>query len=229
MDFSVVIPFHANGDPNREAALDRVVEWLVPHGWPVIVEHAPPDRPWSKGEVVDAGVRRTETPGVVIHDADVLVAHAAVATCATAVTVGHAWAQPHGEVYRLNRKMTRAVIAHQAHGIPNPFLGAGALERRPHPAPPGGGLVVLSRATYDLVGGIDPRFVGWGGEDISFARALDTLAGPAFRMREPMWHLWHEPQPTVLPRRGSADTERLASRYLDAVGNVEQMAEVVRR
>jgi hypothetical protein len=211
-DFTVVIPYTSTGDPNRDAALAHVVEWLAAgFAWPIVVEPGDPSRPWAKGEVVDAAVRRTTSPGLVIHDADVLVAHAAVGACITAVTVGRAWAQPHGDVYRLSRTSTLSVLAHAMRG-PHHHLGGAALERRPHPGPPGGGIVVLSRDAYDAVGGIDPRFVGWGGEDISFARALDTLAGPAFRMREPMWHLWHEPQPTDLPRRGSRETEALASR-----------------
>lgn len=227
-DFTVVIPFAPNGDPHREAACAFVVDWLAPLGWPILVEEADPSERWSKGVVVDRAVQRTSTAGLVISDADVVVHHAAIATCATAVVAGHPWAFPHSEVYRLAPRLTLDVLAHRTKG-PSHFVGGAALERRAHAAPRGGGLVVLSRASYDVVGGIDPRFYGWGGEDISFGRALDTLAGPPFTLREPMWHLYHQPQEILPGRRASAESEALASRYLDAVGNVKQMAEVVRR
>lgn len=226
-DFTVVVPFAANDDPYREAALDFVVEWLRPHGWPIVVEPGDPD-PWSKGATIARAMRRVSTPGLVLHDADVLVEHSAVTSCASAVVAGYAWAQPHDEVFRLSRRTTQLVLARQMRG-PHPFLGIAALDRPRHLAARGGGIVVLSRDAYDLVGGIDPRFVGWGGEDISFARALDTLAGPSFRLRVPMWHLYHEPQ-TILPgRRASPESERLASQYLDAVGSEEQMRSVIER
>jgi len=198
-DFTVVIPFAPCADPHREAACQHVVDWLRPLGWPIVVEEADPQEPWSKGAIVDRAVQRTETAGLVISDADVLVHHAAIATCATAVVAGWAWAIPHSDVYRLSPRMTLDVLSHATKG-PSHFLGGAQLERRPHAAPRGGGIVVVSRESYDLVGGIDPRFVGWGGEDISFGRALDTLAGPAFTLREPMWHLYHQPQ-VILPGR----------------------------
>jgi hypothetical protein len=227
VDFTVLVPY-ASTDPQRDAARQFVVEWLAPLGWPIVVADGDPDRPWSKGAALAATVGSVDTPGLVIHDADVIVEHAALTSCAQAVVAGHAWAQPHRDVYRLSRRATHMVLARQMFG-PHHFLAGTALERRPHAGPPGGGIVFLSRAAYDTVGGIDPRFVGWGGEDISFARALDTLVGPAFRLAAPMWHLWHPPQPMVEPRRGSPETERLASRYLDAVGDVERMREVVTR
>lgn len=227
-DFTVVVPFDGCGDPHRDAALEFVVAWIGALGYPVVVERAEPGEPWSKGAVVDRAVQRTETAGLIISDGDVVVHHHAIATCASAVVSGWAWAYPHDLVYRLSPRVTLDVLAHRTKG-PSHFLGGGSLERRPHAAPRGGGLVVLSRDAYDAVGGIDPRFYGWGGEDISFGRALDTLAGPAYTLREPMWHLYHEPQEIRPGRRASEESERLASRYLDAVGNADAMREVVTR
>lgn len=225
-DFTVIVPFCGHDDPFRESALDFVLRWLQPHGWPVVVGYGDPNEPWSKGAVVDRAVSTVDTPGLVIHDADVIVEPDALSSCASAVVSGWPWAQPHSEVYRLARRTTQLVIAGAVAG-PHHALGGAALERRPHYAPPGGGIVVLSRAAYDTVGGIDPRFVGWGGEDISFARALDTLTGPAFRLRVAMWHLFHPPQIILPGRRGSPETEALASKYLDAAGDPVAMAEVV--
>jgi len=58
-----------------------------------------------------------------------------------------------------------------------------------------GGCWVLDRRTYDAVGGIDPRFEGWGGEDESFCRAVKILVGPVLLLEGDAWHLPHPPHP----------------------------------
>lgn len=56
------------------------------------------------------------------------------------------------------------------------------------------GVVVVHRELWNLVGGMDDRFVGWGGEDDAFADACETLgAGPPLRLDGELWHLWHPP------------------------------------
>jgi hypothetical protein len=56
--------------------------------------------------------------------------------------------------------------------------------------------VAVSRGTWDLVGGFDERFVGWGGEDTAFLLACETLTGmPAHFEQAECLHLWHEAQP----------------------------------
>jgi hypothetical protein len=140
VDFTVLVPY-ASTDPQRDAARQFVVEWLAPLGWPIVVADGDPDRPWSKGAALAATVGSVDTPGLVIHDADVIVEHAALTSCAQAVVAGHAWAQPHRDVYRLSRRATHMVLARQMFG-PHHFLAGTALERRPHAGPPGGGIVV---------------------------------------------------------------------------------------
>jgi hypothetical protein len=222
--WTVVVPYAGQGDPAREHALRAVVGRLRrDHPWPVLVE--PGTEPWSKGAVVDRAVCRTDTDGVIVHDADVLVAPEALERTVAGVTAGWAWGQPHTTVYRLSRRATARFTSTTPIDAPP---GAMDLERRAHPAPPGGGIVVVSRRVYDLTGGIDPRFEGWGGEDISWARALTTLGGPGMLGDAPLWHLWHRPQRSRLRGgRGSRDNERLASRYLDAVDDPTAMAGLV--
>jgi len=51
---------------------------------------------------------------------------------------------------------------------------------------------VVRRDVWDLAGGFDERFVGWGWEDVAFKHATETLSGQRTR-RIPgtLWHLWH--------------------------------------
>jgi hypothetical protein len=54
------------------------------------------------------------------------------------------------------------------------------------------GVVVVHRELWNRVGGMDDRFVGWGGEDDAFADACEVLgSGPAQRLDGEVWHLWH--------------------------------------
>jgi hypothetical protein len=53
------------------------------------------------------------------------------------------------------------------------------------------GVIVVPRRVWDAVDGFDEGFVGWGWEDIAFARACE-LAGGIERVDGPAWHLNHE-------------------------------------
>lgn len=186
-----------------------------------IVEHTEPITPWSKGEAINAAAERARGDVLVIADADVLVNRVALLDVVAAVRDGGPWAQPHRVVYRLSERTTRRLLAGEIAPIPV-LLSHKHLERPTHRAAAGGGLVVLTANAFHAVGGIDPAFTGWGGDDISFARALNTLVGPCVQMYHLLWHLAH---PTLRPSdgRGSPENELLASMYLDADGDREAM------
>lgn len=186
-----------------------------------IVEHTAPIEPWSKGASIDAAAARARGDILVIADADVLVARPALASAVAAVRDGAPWVQPHRVVYRLSERTTKRLLAGELAPIPV-LLSRRHLERPAHRAAAGGGLVVLTADAFYAVGGIDPAFTGWGGDDISLARALNTLVGPCVQMNHPLWHLHH---PTLRPAdgRGSPGNELLASMYLDADGDREAM------
>lgn len=220
MNFTVVIPYGSGGDPDRAAAFDFVARWWRSLGLPVLVGRLPETTAWSKGAAVDSVIDRAKTDGLIIADADALLTREGASDALRAVAHGSAWAQPHGRVLRLARNETKRVYRLGVDVLPR--LGGSS-----RPAPPGGGIVVLSREAYDTVGGIDPRFHGWGGEDISFARALDTLAGYGIRFGGTLWHLYHQRTPRRLGNRASDESERLAGRYLDAENDPDAMRELV--
>lgn len=55
-------------------------------------------------------------------------------------------------------------------------------------------VVMVPRALWDQVGGMDERFVGWGWEDTAFACATDAVSG-RLRLEGTLWHLWHPQSP----------------------------------
>lgn len=223
MTWSIVVPWTA-GDATRLQARHYVREHYQSVA-PMVMGCCEPGLPWSKGVALDDGVARTDSDGLILLDADCVVSLDELHRSMTVVEAGAPWSMPHDTVARLSRRATGKIYAGT---LPHSPPSAISLERPTHHAPRGGGIVILSRGAYDDVGGIDDRFVGWGGEDISFGRALDTIVGPCVQFDATLLHLWHRPQPIRPGRRGSPANEALASRYLDAVGNRAAMVEVSR-
>lgn len=212
MRVEVLIPW-AGDDPDRRAALGWVTARYTEAGWPVIVGEGDPAC-WSKAAAVASALAVSDAELLVVADADVWCDHLDVAV--DAVRAGGAWAMPHRHVHRLTRAATLDVYAGTTPTRDTPT------GERPYEGFPGGGIVVMARATYEQVP-LDRRFVGWGGEDESWAHALVTLAGKLWRGTAPLWHLWHPPQPRDSRRMGNAANDELRHRYRQARRNPQTM------
>jgi hypothetical protein len=200
---SVVVPWRSDHGP-RAVVWAYVSAWWREHhpDWQLLVGEQPDGGPWCKAAAVAAALPSATGEVLVVADADVICD--GVATAMGAITVppdAPAWAVPHRRVYRLTAAATTVVLA----GGPMPDPGTAAARaagRRPEPAGveasytgvAGGGIVVLPRDLYEAVP-LDPRFVGWGQEDESWAWALTVLAGKPWRGTADLWHLWHPPVP----------------------------------
>lgn len=218
-EVSVLIPYSSD-DGARAAARRYILDWYAQNhpGWEIIEGTCAGE--WSKGEALAEAAARATHDIFVLADADSLVPADILADAATRVAAGAPWVMPHGRVYRLSEAHTARV-----------YGGATAEPRdlcRPaYSGVVGGGITVLSRATWNTVGGIDPRFVGWGGEDIAFGWALETLCGPPVRLRAPLFHLWHRQERQGEHRRGSPESEALAGRYRQARNRPDQMRALI--
>lgn len=219
MGVTVVVPFRP--DPHREAAW-RYVRDCYPRQWEVTAADCA--GPWAKGRAVANALEAATGDVLVIADADLIVRPDDLRAAVVALERA-AWVIPHRYVFRLNERATARVLA----GGLDPFapLPRWSLARAPRVGPPGGGFVVVRRADFERAGGIDPRFVGWGGEDISLARALDTLAGAHVRLEADAFHLWHKPMVREPGNRASPASERLAALYLEADGKPDAMRAVI--
>lgn len=225
---ALLVPFRFGDDPARDRAWRYVRDYYrcVHPRFEVYVGTCAQREPWSKGAAVAQAFKRSREEVVIVADADVVVPAGRLVECVEAVHYGDVpWAQPHARVYRLSATMSAVTMRGPLPMIKE--LSADRLERRMHVGPRGGGIVVCSRDAFEAVRGIDPRFIGWGGEDISFARALDTLCGPGLHLDAAMWHLWHPRAERRHRNRASEANEALANRYLDAEGDAIAMARLV--
>lgn len=211
----VVIPWRA-GCPYREAAFDYVTRWWsrTYPDWPVVVGPWPEEwGPWRKGCAVrDAGVHPGPDDVVVVSDADVIP----VGVGEAVESVGSGgwgrpvarWAMPFRMVHRLSRAGSELVTSGRL-GLPDgPVPKMPGVIEESYVGSAGGGTVVLRGDVFNAVP-IDPRFAGYGQEDLSWSLALHRLAGAPTMRSAPLWHLWHPPQERM--RRGATVSRGVGS------------------
>jgi len=211
----VIIPF-AGKCPHRERALSWVTTRYESLGWPVTV--APGGNPWVKAEAIMPAVEASSADVLVIADADVWTdgLHEAV----RAVELGEPWAKPHKMVHRLSEAGTDALFINAEEWRQYP------LDQRPYRGVSGGGFTVARRQTFLRVP-MDPRYVGWGQEDISHAIALYTMTGVPWLGDADLIHLWHPPQKRLSRAFGSTDSKRLLKRYIAAKSRPDLMTSLL--
>ncbi len=213
----VVIGHGLNDGPIRVRAREYVAGLYEAQGFRVHLAQCPTEE-WSKGAAVNPVADQTTSEILILADADSFVAPEHLDRAIGQARV-RGWAMPHSTVKRLDRESSDRLIR----GMP----GRQRLERSAYPALPGGGIVIVTRETWDLVGGFDPRFRGWGGEDHAFGLALRCLTGNEVNPRRicPLVHLWHPEAPNC--RRPSDNNRVLDKRYRDARSKPDLMAQLV--
>lgn len=205
MSVTVVLPF-AGSCPHRNRSLRYVLARYAREfpEWRTVIGYG--GKPWVKANAVTPAVEATHSDVVVVADSDCWTA--GLASAVRAVTCGVAeWAIPHRTVKRLDEDSTTAHLGDRTYEP--------SFARQPYTGREGGGITVLGRATY-LNCPLDPRYVGWGQEDDSWALALRALHGEPWRGDADLIHLWHPPEERLTHRRGSAEGWRLYRRYLSA-------------
>jgi hypothetical protein len=171
---------------------------------------------FCKAALVKSLIEASDAEIVIVADADVWCE--GLSEAVEAVQGSAMWAMPHHNLHRLTREATEAVLAGA-----DPFT---AESEKPYKAMIGGGMVVLRRDVA-LAVPLDPRFIGWGGEDQAWGLALRRLYGPPWRGTEPMVHLWHPRQWRRTEMGGSWANEELRSRYVAALLSETGMRELL--
>lgn len=225
MTVRVIIPWRG-GCAQREANLQRVICWWEQHhpDWVLTVGEYPSlAGGWRKSIAVLAGGPVHDADVVIVSDADVICEQVDTAISVVSgdrrvrgIPARPLWAMPHRDVHRLNESATQMINARTWW----PSQVVTTRELRPYVARSyagfaGGGLVVLRGRLFNEVP-MDPRFVGWGQEDHSWALALSMLGGAPWRGHGLLWHLWHPKAPRLYPGIGSNDGLQLWHRYRTA-------------
>lgn len=210
----VVIPFGGT-DAGRRSVLAWILDhWRTNHpDWTVTLAEQP-EGDWSKGATVNPRLLASAADVIVVADADSWVPPRQLVQ-AVALATRHGWAMPNTHVRRIAEADTARILGGES--VPRPRC------ERIRVARPGGGIVVARRDIWHQVRGIDPRFVGWGGEDAALGLVLQVLHPREPSVRGPLWHMWH-PTEGRTPR---PESSALMGRYRAARRSREALLSMV--
>ena len=194
---SLLVPFRDDGEHRA-----RVWNWLRRY-WQtslpdaeIIVGHYD-GVPFSKARAVNEAATRATGDVFAILDADAYLPATTIQACAIVIACERRWFVPYTHLYRLGEAHTLHLLATDPS---TPILlppTADQLDTGPRNQSDGahrhGAMAqVMSRDAFETVGGFDPRFdQGWGSEDTSFLRSLDTLWARHETVPGNVAHLWH--------------------------------------
>jgi hypothetical protein len=240
-EISVLVPFRDDGEHRTQVWhwLKQYWEWNLPNS--EIIMGSSAQTPFSKSEAVNNAALRARGRVFVVLDADAYMSASAIKRCADEIVKAtkagkRLWFVPYQRLYRLNRTATLAILGTdpvEPYFVPSPPPD-GWLEQGLDPSGKashsnghqfGAMVLVMPRKAFFLVNGMDPRMRGWGSEDESFLRALDTLYCQHNLAPNDVCHLWHVRDGVIalmtrrwVGQRWTAVNSRLARRYQIATG-----------
>lgn len=251
---SILIPFRCT-DPNHPRM--KNVEWLQRY-WKAqlpgaeIIIGVDPDlhKTFSKSVAVNDAVSKATGDIFVIVDADGYISADAVLHCAKEIRQARKrgqklWFVPYRQFYRLTEDASKLLLASDP-AKPHQFTVPLPKEQMIQDTDPtvghwyGAMIQIMPREAFETVGGWDPRFRGWGGEDHAAMRAMDTLYWPHKTLSTAVLHVWH---PQIGPHGTAAmvhwkdrmwenqndpgANDKLSGRYYAAQGRPTAMQKLV--
>jgi hypothetical protein len=162
-----------------------------------------PSIPFSKCVAINNAARKAHGNIFVIADADCYISMQSVLTCVKRIREaekrGHRlWFVPYRNFYRLTEEASSWLLeSDPCHPLeftspPAPNEIAGEQGSGPQHGHWYGAMIqIMSRRAFERVGGWDPRFRGWGGEDRSAMLAMDALYWRHKTLPGSVFHVWH--------------------------------------
>ena len=210
MSAVAIVPYRADTSGNRRINAEAVLTWLSELNITVMLsEHAEqPDGELS----VPAGVIRVFTEStdafnkacasnrgfsastddvIAIVDADTLMDSRTFTAALNRVASRDEVIRPFSRLIELTKDQRDTYL--QSAVLPQPTQTDRDDSREGDVLPLCGGIVIMQRARYFSVGGVDERFQGWGGEDDALSDSL-VRTGATIKVvkNEPAFHLWHD-------------------------------------
>jgi predicted SAM-dependent methyltransferase len=179
------------------------------------------NEPFCRSRAINAAAAKAAGDVFIIVDTDVMFEPALIEKIKAVIHL-HPWIIPFANGYKLTREATLRLLTQK----PTDSISIAPEDIESNVTLEGALMNVMTRKAFDAAGGMDERFLGWGGEDNAMVMALDTLCGPHFRMKEDIFHLWHPPAPVY--RDKYQRNLELCNRYLQAFGNVSEMRGLIR-
>ena len=200
VEISLLVPFRAD-DEGRQRNWDwlrRYWESALPEAEIVIGHDRKKHLPFSKTAAVNNAAKRAKGKYFVILDADAYLDPESIRECVRrmkrAERRGHRlWFIPYRRLWRLTPESTEFLLSTDPECLRVYFSphdcedSTGSLHGRRF----GAMCQVMPREAFYAAGGMDTRFRGWGGEDVSFVRAVDTMWAKHKTTDYDIFHLFH--------------------------------------
>jgi glycosyltransferase involved in cell wall biosynthesis len=219
---------------------------------------------FSKSVAVNDAVEKSRGDILAIMDADGFLPIEAIIRCAKEIRLARErgyklWMMPYRQLFRLTEEASDRMLESNPADplqieLPPPdgdFINKEMFRWREDPkfaATPvwkighwyGAMAQIMPREAFYEVGGWDPRFRGWGGEDHAAMVAMDTLYGPHKTLPGAVMHLWHpiinpenidpnnkEKRRMWIDQKFPSSNDVLSGRYFWSKNNVARMRRLV--
>jgi pyruvyltransferase len=199
---SLLVPFRDDGEHRSRVWKWLRQRWRIAYPDAEIVMGRDASPIFCKAAAVNDAASRARGRTLVILDADTWLPPATVSGCADRIDAARtarrrAWFMPYDRIHRLSHETTLGLLDAEA-GVEMPLppprdwceeIGEGSSSM----AHSFGALAqIMPREAFLSAQGMDERFSeGWGGEDGSFLRALDTVWKQHEVVSGDAVHLWH--------------------------------------
>jgi hypothetical protein len=244
---SLLVPFRADGARRQETWEWLAAYWKAELPGAEVVIGTDDKTPFCKTAAVNRAAATAKGDILVVLDADCYIHGDVILDCAAQIREARAtgrklWFIPYRYFYRLSDINSRVVMSAPPDAPPR-FFAAPPNYQLSDMSYTGTSIVcghwfgaliqIIPREAFDLVKGMDERFAGWGGEDVSNMHLLDTLYGKHRTTANGVIHLWHPSIGVDVKTREWAGQEkaningRLAWRYSQAVGDKARMQALV--
>jgi hypothetical protein len=240
----LLVPFRSDGERRTETWewLRRYWQFWLPSA--EVLMGRDEHYPFCKTGAVNEAFCRSRGDIIVVLDADCYIDSAVILSCARQIRTARRrhrkmWFIPYRHFYRLTEAASRLVLSSPPDdpcrfSSPPPAADTEESSGQSFGHWYGALIQIMPREAFVAAGGMDERFAGWGGEDISFMNAVDTLYAPHRTTRNQTLHLWHPHIGTLHVERewagqeGPGANNRLAVRYQGAFGRPDRMRELTR-
>ncbi|MDR5737416.1 MULTISPECIES: galactosyltransferase-related protein [unclassified Caballeronia] len=156
------------------------------------------DGPFPKAKLCNLGARLCTGEVICFHDADKIANPEYLPLCIHAIKNGVSSDAlcPFLRVFNVTNALRKDFIDAGNYALFEPYLETAlpeAMEMLYENTP--GAIVLIKRADYVRVGGYDPRYTGWGGEDDDFLSRAIRLGVRWHSIQEPraaLFHLHHD-------------------------------------